>query len=108
MAPLEIVLVIIFLWKFVKYIVFIAVGYTLLLLSIQIIFGRLASDFLYALSYSYTFLYNHSRHLDYRTKILQLSDERIKMVSEIVKSMRIIKMYCWESTFNERLRRVRK
>ncbi|CAF3686894.1 unnamed protein product [Rotaria socialis] len=39
-APLEIIIVIIIFWQFVKYIAFIAVGYTLLLLSIQLGFGR--------------------------------------------------------------------
>jgi hypothetical protein len=40
-APLEIVVVIILFWQYVKYIAFIAVGYTLFLLIIQTSFGRL-------------------------------------------------------------------
>ncbi|CAF3984050.1 unnamed protein product, partial [Rotaria magnacalcarata] len=40
-APLELTLVIIFFWQHVRYIAFIAVGYTLLLLIVQASFGRL-------------------------------------------------------------------
>jgi len=87
-APIELALVITFLWGYVKYITFIAIGYTLILLLIQTSFGRL-------------FIYLRSR-------ILQKTDERVKIMSEIIKSMRIVKMYCWESAFEQRIRRARK
>ncbi|CAF0978516.1 unnamed protein product [Rotaria sordida] len=87
-ASLEIVLVIIFFWKYVKYIAFIAVGYTLLLLIIQASFGRL---FVYL-----------------RTRILHVTDERVKIMSEIIKSMRIVKMYCWETAFYNKICSIRK
>lgn len=35
-------------------------------------------------------------------------DERIKIITEFIKSMRIIKMYCWESVFENKVRRIRK
>jgi hypothetical protein len=41
-------------------------------------------------------------------KILKVTDERIKIMSEIIKSMRIVKMYCWESAFDKKIRHVRK
>jgi hypothetical protein len=44
----------------------------------------------------------------YRTRILQVTDERVKIMSEIIKSMRIVKMYCWESAFDQKIRCVRK
>ena len=43
-----------------------------------------------------------------RTRILQVTDERVKIMSEIIKSMRIVKMYCWESAFDQKIRGVRK
>ena len=43
-----------------------------------------------------------------RTRILQVTDERVKVMSEIIKSMRIVKMYCWESAFDQKIRGVRK
>jgi ATP-binding cassette subfamily C (CFTR/MRP) protein 5 len=42
------------------------------------------------------------------TKILQITDERIKIMSEIIKSMRIVKMYCWESAFVKKICLIRK
>ena len=46
--------------------------------------------------------------LNFRTKILEVTDQRVKIMSEIIKSMRIVKMYCWESAFNKKIRLVRK
>ncbi len=47
-------------------------------------------------------------HCIYRARILKVTDERVKTMSEIIKSMRIVKMYCWESAFNNKIRSVRK
>lgn len=44
----------------------------------------------------------------FRTRILQVIDERVQIMSEIIKSMRIVKMYCWESAFEQKIHRVRK
>lgn len=43
-----------------------------------------------------------------RNKILQVTDDRVKTMSEVIKSMRIIKMYCWESAIDKKIRQVRK
>ncbi|CAF3567650.1 unnamed protein product [Adineta steineri] len=86
-APLQIIAVIFLLWHFVKYITFIAIGYTLLLLLIQPLFSRL--------------------FLHLRREILKITDERVKTMSEIIKSMRIVKMYCWESAFERKIRDIR-
>ncbi|CAF1547050.1 unnamed protein product [Rotaria magnacalcarata] len=37
-----------------------------------------------------------------------LTDQRIKIMSEIIKSMRIVKMYCWEMAFDKKVRHVRR
>ncbi|UJR31956.1 hypothetical protein I4U23_019429 [Adineta vaga] len=87
-APLEMIFVVILFWQYVKYIGFIAVGYTLALLIIQALSGRL---FVYL-----------------RTRILHVTDERVKIMSEIIKSMRIVKMYCWESAFIDTIQSIRK
>ncbi|CAF3730585.1 unnamed protein product [Rotaria sp. Silwood1] len=83
-APLQTTVVVLLLWYFVKYIIFIAVGHTLLLLLIQPLFSRL---FLYL-----------------RTQVLKITDEHVKIMFEIIKSMRIVKMYCWESAFERKVR----
>ncbi|CAF3694293.1 unnamed protein product [Adineta steineri] len=87
-TPLEIILVTCFFWKYVQYMIFIALGYALLLLIVQTICSQLI--------------------LHFRTKILLVTDERVKIMSEIIKSMRIIKMYCWESAFSKKVRLIRK
>ena len=43
-----------------------------------------------------------------RRRILQVTDQRVKTMSEIVQSMRIIKMYCWEAVFERKIRSIRK
>ncbi|CAF4171006.1 unnamed protein product [Rotaria sp. Silwood2] len=86
-APLQIIAVVFLLWHFVNYVTFIAIGYTLLLVLIQPLFSRL--------------------FLHLRTEVLKIIDERVKIISEIIKSMRIVKMYCWESAFERKIRHVR-
>ncbi|CAF3968250.1 unnamed protein product [Rotaria sordida] len=66
----------------------IAISYTLVILVIQIIFSRFI--------------------LHFRNNILQVTDQRVKIMSEIIKSMRIIKMYCWEMAFDKKIRHVRR
>ncbi|CAF4338602.1 unnamed protein product, partial [Adineta steineri] len=82
-APIQVILVIFVFWYFVKYIAFIAIGYTVFLLLIQPLYSRI-------------------------TKILQITDERLKIMSEIIKSMRIVKMYCWETAFIHKICLIRK
>ena len=40
--------------------------------------------------------------------MVQVTDERVKLMSEIIKSMRIVKMYCWESAFVKKICDLRK
>ena len=39
--------------------------------------------------------------------MLRVTDERIKLIAELLKSMRIVKMYCWETAFEEKIGLVR-
>ncbi|CAF0789068.1 unnamed protein product [Adineta steineri] len=87
-APIQVILVIFVFWYFVKYIAFIAIGYTAFLLLIQPLYSRM--------------------FVSIRTKILQITDERLKIMSEIIKSMRIVKMYCWETAFIQKICLIRK
>ncbi|CAF3558667.1 unnamed protein product [Rotaria sp. Silwood1] len=41
------------------------------------------------------------------TEVLKITDERVKIMSEIIKSMRIVKVYCWESAFERKVRHIR-
>ncbi|UJR21510.1 hypothetical protein I4U23_024596 [Adineta vaga] len=87
-SPIQIVLVFYVFWYFVKYVAFIAIGYAVFLLLIQPLYSRL--------------------FVRMRTKILKITDERLKVMSEIIKSMRIVKMYCWESAFVQKVCSIRK
>jgi hypothetical protein len=40
--------------------------------------------------------------------MLRITDERIKIIAELIQAMRIVKMYCWETAFEKKVRRVRK
>ncbi|CAF1332047.1 unnamed protein product [Didymodactylos carnosus] len=87
-APLEVIIVVLIFWHFVKWISFIAIGYTLFLLLSQFFYGQLS--------------------IRLRTRILSVTDERVKIMSEIIKSMRIVKMYCWEGPFEQQIKNIRK
>ncbi|CAF0985467.1 unnamed protein product [Rotaria sordida] len=86
--PIEIILISYLFWYFVKYIAFIAIGYMLFLLLLQSLYGRMS--------------------VYLRTKVIEVTDERIKIISEIIKSMCIVKMYCWERAFIKKINLVRK
>ncbi|CAF0980830.1 unnamed protein product [Rotaria sp. Silwood1] len=87
-APLLTIFITIVFWHFVKYIAFIAMGFSVSFLLIQSLYSRI--------------------FIRLRTKILRITDERIKIISEIIKSMRIVKMYCWETAFSKRIYLIRK
>ncbi|CAF0956797.1 unnamed protein product [Adineta steineri] len=40
--------------------------------------------------------------------MLRITDERIKIMTELFKSMRFVKMFCWESVFENKIYRIRK
>jgi len=43
----------------------------------------------------------------YRQKTAKYTDERIKVMNEIIAGMRVIKMYCWEKPFGELVKKIR-
>lgn len=45
--------------------------------------------------------FNGRIFLKVRTKVAALSDTRIRIVNEIIKGMRVIKMYAWEKHFSK-------
>ncbi len=53
-------------------------------------------------------LYYNQFDVNNRSRMLRITDERIKMIAELMKSMRIVKMYCWESAFEKKVYGVRK
>ena len=44
----------------------------------------------------------------FRTKTVQLTDERVKYVSELIPAMRVVKMYTWETSFVKLINSIRK
>ncbi|CAF4950125.1 unnamed protein product, partial [Rotaria sp. Silwood1] len=84
----DIIVMTVFFWYFINYIVFIAIGYTIILVILVSLMSRLLV---------------HFRH-----KILKITDQRIKIMSEIIKSIRIVKMYCWELAFIKKIHDIRK
>ncbi len=45
---------------------------------------------------------------NYRAKLCVKTDERISMLTETLNNIKIIKMYCWEKPFTDRLTKARK
>jgi hypothetical protein len=107
LAPVDITAMIFFFWYFVRYAAFIPIGYTVVLVLFVSLIGRLMVNLRYAGSdEDETLLF--STQLNFRRKIVEVTDERIKLMSEIIKSMRIVKMYCWEAAFERNIRLIRK
>lgn len=44
----------------------------------------------------------------FRTKTARVTDQRVRLMSEIITAMKLIKVYCWEGPFAERVKFVRK
>ena len=44
----------------------------------------------------------------FRSKTAVLTDERIKMMNEIISGMRVIKMYTWEESFTKLVAEIRR
>ena len=44
----------------------------------------------------------------YRQKSLRMSDSRIRIMSEVLSSIRVIKMYTWEYPFKNMVDKIRK
>ena len=43
-----------------------------------------------------------------RMKTAVLTDERVRLMNEILSGMRVIKMYCWETMFGKQVQDVRR
>ena len=43
-----------------------------------------------------------------RLKSAEVTDERVKVMNEIISGMRLIKMYAWEWAFHEYVKKIRK
>ena len=50
----------------------------------------------------------HSHAFYYRTQVTKWSDKRVTLMSEIIKGMRVIKMYCWERPFSDIIETLRR
>ncbi|UJR11087.1 hypothetical protein I4U23_015269 [Adineta vaga] len=87
-TPIEIILIIGFFSYFVKYICLIVLGYTI----IGLLFHLLISRVLVRL----------------RSKTFQVTNERVKITSEIIKSIGIVKVCCWELAFMNKILSIRK
>ena len=47
------------------------------------------------------------KHL-FRAQIAPLSDERVRLINDVVSSMRVIKMYTWETPFLKQVDNIRR
>lgn len=111
MAPLQVVVAIIIFWQYVGYISLIAIGYTLFLLFLQPVFSRIFVHIRCVSHLSITCGEKNDYHKAFHlrsAKIVKITDQRVKIMSEIMKSMRIVKMYCWESAYVRQTQHIRR
>ncbi|CAF0920469.1 unnamed protein product [Rotaria sordida] len=87
-GTLETIVVLAILWTHVGFTILLAMIYTLLVVSIQILCGKIIQIIW--------------------TKRVRQTDLRIKLMNEIVKSIHLVKMYVWERPFQLKVERVRR
>ena len=87
-APLQATVVIVLLWQRLGVATLAGFAVLILLIPVQMWMGKVFAIL--------------------RRKTATLTDERVKLMSEVVNGMRVIKMYCWEKLFTDQVRDVRK
>ncbi|CAF0882686.1 unnamed protein product [Rotaria sp. Silwood1] len=88
LGTLETIVVLAILWTHVGFTILLAMIYTLLVISIQILCGKIMQIIW--------------------TQRVRQTDLRIKLMNEIVKSIHLVKMYVWERPFQLKVERVRR
>ncbi|OXA46434.1 Multidrug resistance-associated protein 4 [Folsomia candida] len=87
-GPVQIAIFGYFLYQEVEFAAFAGIGFVILLIPIEYAIGRMFTG--------------------YRFHIARRTDERGRIMSEIIIAMRVIKMYAWEKPFAAMINRVRK
>ncbi|KAG1673329.1 Multidrug resistance-associated protein 4 [Nymphon striatum] len=87
-SPLQCIIVCVILWINIGALPIIGMLGILIMIPLQILFGRSLFEF--------------------RKKVLKATDARIKLIYEIITSMKIIKLYAWEDSFWKHLIEKRK
>ena len=88
LAPIITVMVIIFTYQLIRESCFVGLAVILLFMPIQAVMGRLFTR--------------------YRRATASSTDSRVRLMSEIVSAMRLIKFYCWEEPFSKLTSKIRK
>lgn len=87
-GPLQTLIVVCVLWSYMGPAILAGIAILLLFIPLQAFMGKIFSKF--------------------RTQTAQLSDDRIRIMNEILSAMRVIKMYAWENPFRELVDRARR
>eukprot|EP00794_Sanderia_malayensis_P020176 gene20176-22151_t len=86
-GPIEIIVVSYLLYRQIGWPCFVGIGLLLLLAPAQMGMGRLLMRF--------------------RRKVMKYTDERVKIMNEVISGMRVIKLYTWEKSFSDMLGKIR-
>lgn len=87
LAPIEFIIISYLLHRELGASAFAGIGVLLILTPFQMIFGNVVKNF--------------------RQKIFKHSDERVKVMNEIISGMKIIKYYAWEKSFRQWIKELR-
>ena len=86
-APIQTGIVVYIVWTYLRWTAFIGLVVLLLFIPFQALMGRLFSKV--------------------RLRTALLTDSRLRYMNEIISGMRVIKMYCWEKPFADRVANAR-
>jgi len=87
LGPFQVAIVAYFLYIQIGWPSFVGIGLLLLLAPAQMFMGRLLMRF--------------------RRKIMRFTDERVKVMNEVISGMKVIKLYTWEDSFSELVGKIR-
>ncbi|RWS23642.1 multidrug resistance-associated protein 4-like protein, partial [Leptotrombidium deliense] len=86
-APIELIVVYVLLWQYVGYSCTTGLGFILVVVVFQFASAKYINK--------------------YRFATAKLTDSRVKLMSEILNAMKVIKMYAWENSFAEKISKIR-
>ena len=87
-GPIQAIIILAILWNYFGYACLAGFGVLILFIPFQGMMGRLFGRV--------------------RRNTAGLTDERIRVMSEIISGMRVIKMYSWEEAFSDLINNIRK
>lgn len=96
-------------WPFLNYFTLIILFTSIFFMFSSSLFIRIGGYFRFVTCFTST----HVNRLSYlyfysRTRFIKVTDKRIKIMQQMIQAMQIVKMYCWQESFERQILLLRK